>query len=172
MAALVTWGLRSARPTPEKIVAQLTATPLGSVPQNERDKAMIRVANQMNALEFEQRRELQQTPELRGFFTELTDEEKSRFLDLTLPEGFRQMMQAFNKMEPDRRKRLVDRVIADLEENGPRNGPPGTEVWEEEARGKIVNQGLQAFYSDASAEVKLDFAPVLEKLQESLQSMR
>jgi hypothetical protein len=33
---------------------------------------------------------------------------------------------------------------------------------------KIVVQGMTAFYEDANAEVKMDFAPVIEQIQQSL----
>jgi hypothetical protein len=37
---------------------------------------------------------------------------------------------------------------------------------------KIVDQGLRSFYSDANADVKLDLAPLIEQMQQNLQSSR
>jgi hypothetical protein len=35
---------------------------------------------------------------------------------------------------------------------------------------KIVDQGLKSFYSEASAETKMDLAPVIEQMQRNLQN--
>ena len=37
---------------------------------------------------------------------------------------------------------------------------------------KMLSQGMDSFYSEASADVKLDFAPVIEQIQRATQNMR
>jgi hypothetical protein len=37
---------------------------------------------------------------------------------------------------------------------------------------KIIDQGFRSFYSDASAETKMDVAPLIEQLQHNLQNGR
>ena len=37
---------------------------------------------------------------------------------------------------------------------------------------KMVNQGLNTFYAEASANAKLDLAPLIEQMQRNLQSLR
>jgi DNA invertase Pin-like site-specific DNA recombinase len=178
---LVIWALaagivglaRSSRPDPARLTAFLAANPASALNGPERERVMERVISDLNRLNFEQRRQLQRSPELREFFESLPPGEKEVFIERTLPEGFRQMMIAFNEMEPERRKRLVERALADIEqarEDGRMNGP-APEVDAAVTR-KIIDEGLQAFYSEASAEVKLDLAPVIERIQESLQTMR
>ena len=34
---------------------------------------------------------------------------------------------------------------------------------------KIIDQGLKSFYSEASADTKMDVAPILEQMQRNLQ---
>jgi len=169
MVAAVVWGIRSARPTPEKLVSFLERNQIADAPTSSRRRIIDRVVNDLNRLDFDQRRELQRSPGLRAFLEALETPERDDFVDRTLPEGFRQMMVAFNKMEPSRRKRYVDRALADLErmdgrESDQENDPALSQ--------KIVEEGLQAFYSEASAEVKLDFAPLMEQLQRNLQGAR
>jgi hypothetical protein len=37
---------------------------------------------------------------------------------------------------------------------------------------KMIDQGFRAFYSDASAETKMDVAPLIEQIQRNLQNVR
>jgi len=37
---------------------------------------------------------------------------------------------------------------------------------------KMINQGLKSFYSEASAETKMDLSPLLEQMQKNLQGLR
>ena len=34
---------------------------------------------------------------------------------------------------------------------------------------RVIDQGLKSFYSDASADTKLDLAPLIEQMQRNLQ---
>jgi hypothetical protein len=173
-AIAIAMTARSARPSPEKLLTWLQENPVEATTGNQRMKLIDQVASKINRLDFEQRRTLQRSGELRSFFENLDKQERERFVEKTLPEGFRQMMNAFNQMEPERRKRFVEQALADIE----RADQAGAES--QERRGefdeatvqKIINEGLQAFYSEASADVKMDFAPVIERMQKSLQNFR
>lgn len=101
----------------------------------------------------------------RIFFDQLTPEERKKFIEMTMPEGFRQFMLALNKMDPERRKRIVKRALENLEKDNPEISQ---RMQEDEVR-KIVNQGMSSFYEEANADVKLDFAPVIEQLQRAAQ---
>ncbi len=169
LAAGIVAVVRSAKPTPETIAAYVAEHPLDGSSESERAKTITSVAERLNRLDFEQRRDLRRSAEMDTFFESMTDAERSQFLDLTLPEGFRQMMLALNKMTPENRKKIVDRALADIAD-----GPPGeTESAgiDEAQREKIIGQGMSAFYEEASADVKLDFAPVIEQIQRSLQHL-
>ena len=165
MAAVVIWISRSASPSPEKLRSYIEAHPLEGMAEPGRAAVIEKAAARLNRLDFDQRRELREGAVLRKFFEGLTPAERGRFLDLTLPEGFRQMMSALNKMTPEKRQRLVKRVLEDIQKNSPQSA----ERIDEEAVKKILEQGVSSFYEDASSDVKLDFAPVLEELQRNLQ---
>jgi len=158
---------RSARPTPEKLEAYLAAHPIAGLGETQRAEVIGKTAGQLNRLTFEQRRTLREGGSLRGFFKQLSPAERSRFLDLTLPEGFHQMMSALNKMTPEKRQRLVQRALDDLRKNAPQEAE---RIDGEEVK-KILAQGVSSFYGEANADVKLDFAPVLEELQKNLQNL-
>ena len=168
VAAVVIWVSRSASPTPEKLKAYVGSHPIAGLGDAERAKVIEKTAAQLNSLTFDQRRDLRESGAVRGFFESLTPPERARFLDLTLPEGFRQMMSALNKMAPEKRQRLVQRVLDDIKKNAPQSAE---RINEAEVK-KIVGQGVSSFYENANADVKLDFAPVLEELQRNIQNVR
>jgi hypothetical protein len=76
------------------------------------------------------------------------------------------MMDAFNKMDPEKRKRMVDRALDDMKK---RAGEEPQRDADDPHIGKIVNEGLRSFYSEANAEVKMDLAPLIEQMQSNLQ---
>ena len=159
---------RAVRPTPESVARLIASQPLEGAEPEERRSAIDRVAQAINRLDFEERQELRSRLEDRRFFEQLDEEEQLYFLDRTLPEGFRQMMQALNAMPPERREKLVRRALEDIE----RDAPEIADRFDDERVRKILTQGLDSFYEEANAEVKLDFAPVIERLQIETQGLR
>ncbi len=163
------WLARRAKATPASVERYLATHSVEGRSSSEREKIMNRLADQLNQLTYEQRREMRVGRKLDAVFRALTPEEQARFLDLTLPAGFRQMMEAFNKMEPKKRKDFVYRALREMQGNEGEDPPPRVDDKNVE---KIVNQGLKSFYTDSSAEVKMDFAPLIEQMQRNLQGFR
>lgn len=168
IVAVVVFSMRAARPTPEKLQAFLEAHPLAENDPAARTKTIESVASQLNRLSFSERQSLQSKGTVRGFFETLNPEERLKFLDLTLPEGFRQLMKALNGMKPDERKRIVRRAVEDLR----KENPEAMERIGDADVQKVISEGLTSFYEDADATVKLDFAPVIEELQRATQNLR
>lgn len=161
---IIYWA-NSAKPTPERLARYLEGNALSSKSGSDRERIIAEVAEQLNGLEFEQRRQVRTGKQLDQFFRSLTPDEQSRFLDLTLPTGFKQMMDSFNKMDPERRKRFVEKSLRDMQEG---DGGEGRRFDDPHVQ-KMVQQGMRSFYSDASADVKLDFAPLIEQMQKNIQ---
>jgi hypothetical protein len=160
-----TSAVRRSRPTPESIAAFVSANNLEGKAPAERAKLIEAVAAKVNRLEYEQRREMDKQRKLEGFWTALNAEEKSRYLDKVLPTGFKQMMENFNKMEPGKRKRMVQKAVDEL-----RNGEedrPARKLDDPQLR-QIVDQGLKSFYSDATIDAKMDALPFLEALEQTV----
>jgi len=168
VAAVVIFWARAARPTPASLSAYMEKHPLVNLAPAGRGKVIGQVAAQLNKLNFDQRQELRKSEIDRRLFEEMTAEERKRFLDLTLPEGFRQLMLALNKMDPAKRKKIVQRALDDIE----KDHPEAKERLDRIEVQKMISQGMDSFYSEASADVKLDFAPVIEQLQRATQTMR
>ncbi len=157
--------VRRNRPTPETIAAFVATNSLDGKAPAERAKLIEAVASKVNRLEYDQRRELNQQRKVEGFWNALTAEEKGRYLDLVLPTGFKQMMENFNKMEPGKRKRMVQKAVENLRSDEG-EGPPRN-LNDPQLR-KIVDQGLKSFYSDATIDAKMDALPFLEALEQTV----
>lgn len=165
------WWSKANKPTPESLAAYVEKLNVESASAAQRTKEMEKIAKQLNTLTYEQRREVRMNRKLDKFFRQLTPEEQVRFLDLTLPEGFKQMMEALNKMEPQRRKQFVNRALKDLQEQDEER-PERERLEQSEHAQRIVEQGLKSFYSEASIETKMDLAPLIEQFQHNLQGLR
>jgi len=172
------WGLMrwagAARPTPEKVMAFVSENPLSGVEDAEERKRVIgELATMLNALEPSEIRELEERAgddPRRNILQDMTPEEQLFFLERRVGRAFQQMMQSFNEMERDERKRLVERSLKRMQEG--RGAPARIEEADPEVAEKITEAGLKAYYEDASAETKLDLAPLLEEMQRSMSMMR
>jgi hypothetical protein len=178
-AALAAWiivlasihWVRSMKPTPEKIQAYLEKKgDLSALDSKSRAALLQRVADDMNRIDYRQQYALRRGDgAFNRFFSSITPEERNLFLERTLPRGYSQMMQAFNKMTPEQRKRIVERTLSDLDGAAARTRGPGDPALTPEQSGKMISIGLDAFYADASAETKMDLAPVVERFQQIMQ---
>ena len=162
---------RGAKPTPESVMNYLDGHPIAGVPPGDRGKVLEKVAGQLNQLGYEERREVRVSKKLNGFFLGLTPDEQKHFLDLTLPTGFKQMMESLNKMTPEKRKEFVTKALEDMKKHEGDEPPEGHKDLDATGQ-KIIDEGFRSFYSEASAEVKMDVAPLIEQLQKNLQNFR
>lgn len=156
---------REATPTAESVATLIRDTKLDGLPAETRRDAIDEVAGKLNRLPFEERQKLRANRAPRGFFKTMTPDEQRRFLDATLPAGFQQMMEAFNKMKPEERKKMVARALDEMQQREGEEPPPDVS---DPRMQTIVEQGLQSFYRDASAETKLDLAPLIDQMQKRM----
>lgn len=163
------------KPTPEKIAAFVEDHPLDEISDpGERREVIGRIAGMLNRLEVddiriiegERGRETQ-----RKLFSTMTEEEQWYFMDLRMGRAFSQMMEVFNEMNRDERKATVQRALDRIrsgDEGFGRTGP--LDGSDSEMVEKVANAGLQAYFQDASAETKVDLAPLMEEVQKIMSS--
>jgi hypothetical protein len=168
IAAGAIYLARSRKPTAQSVAAYVQANNIDSETGTDRKKTIDRVSNMLNQITMDERQELRREGVTDAFFRSLTPDEQAAFLDATLPTGFRQMMESFNKMDPAKRKEIVDHALAEMRKH---QGEQPRDIDQKNVQ-KIVDQGLRSFYSDANADVKLDLAPLIEQMQQNLQSPR
>lgn len=186
-AWLLAWAgysfAQSHRITADKVAKYLHETDLNSLSGDARRKALRRLADQMNALQFEERRKARLDERWREWFAAMSDQEKGELIEATMPSGFKQMLASFEKLPDDKRQKAIKDAIRDLKktrdemesERGDSpfrlgtNRPPALS---EELQQKIVTTGLKSFYSSASAQTKAEMAPLLEEMQRAMESGR
>ena len=109
--------LHASKPTAASITDYLKHTNLASRSPGERARILQRAADQLNELSFDERQRLQRSGDTHRFFDALTPAEQSRFLDATLPNDFKQLMEVFNQMEPAKRKEFVNHALDDMKKH-------------------------------------------------------
>ena len=181
---LLAWGgytLASNRKvTAEKLRDYVAAVDLAKLHGADRAKAIQRLADQLNALSMEERRRARLEGLWNDWFAQMTEEEKSQFIEAALPTGFKQMIAAFEELPQDKRQRSVDDALRRLREAS-RNLPPtsglaarGTNalMLSESQQQQVTTIGLKTFYSQSTAQTKAELAPLLEELQRQMHSGR
>jgi hypothetical protein len=166
IAAIVIHFAISSQPTAASVTAYASSVNLDSLSAADRARAIERMENMVNRITFEERQQLDRDRVTRGFFDKLTPGEQGDYLDATLPTGFQQLMESFNKMDPVRRKQIVSQALEHMKENQGQGPPPGADSTIAQ---HVIDQGLKSFYRDANADVKLDLAPLVEQMQLNLQ---
>ena len=168
--------------TVERVRAYVESVNLAALSGSERAAAIKRLEDMLNALSPEERQKARLERLSIAWLKLMTDEEKTQFIEATMPTGFKQMLTAFEQLPEDKRRKTIDdslkrlrdeqrRMQAASSEDGPAdtNGPP---VISEDLQAKIRTIGLKTFYSESSAQTKAELAPVLEELQRSMESGR
>ncbi|HTL71827.1 MAG TPA: hypothetical protein VL863_00890 [bacterium] len=184
-ALLVIWALAFAgykiaqhiKVTPEKVLAYSASVDFSRLSEAERAAALQKLADMFNALSLEERRRLRL--ERMAWFAAMTEAEKSKFLEATLPTGFKQMLNAFEEMPPDKRQRVVDQAVKQLKDarenlaaGGPAPTGTNTVALSPELQEQVTKIGLKSFYSQSSAQTKAEMAPLLEEMQRTMESGR
>jgi hypothetical protein len=151
---------------------------------SSRSKALKDLEDKINRLSLEERRKWRMDGEWRQWFNQLTETEKGQFIEATMPTGFRQMLNAFEELPADKRKKQLDAAMKRLKETPDlgtgknpsedatmytTNAPPDLSP---DLEKKALTIGLKTFYSDSSPQTKVELAPVLEELQHQMESGR
>jgi hypothetical protein len=166
--------------TAEKIRAYLASMDLNHLSGDARAKALRDLEDKINALSPEERRDARMGRLWNQWFSEMTEEEKSQFLDATLPSGFKQMLTSFSDLAPDKRKQIVDNAIKNLQKartaspkaQGTNSSNTNAPVLSEDLQKQVAVIGLKSVYSDSSAETKAELAPLLEEVQKNMEMGR
>lgn len=162
----VTLLVEASKPTAQKIAAYSFAHSLENCVPEKRKEIVEAIAEKVNGLEESERYELRERKQLEPFWLAMTTEERSHYLELILPTDFKRMIENFNAMHPLKRREMVEKAVNDLRARGGEKMP--AELTPAQQR-KVVNEGLRAYFSEATIEAKMDAIPFIEELEKSIQ---
>lgn len=167
--------------TPEKVLDAMSNAPWlldenAELTEAQRKEHLDKVITQVNLLDFDQRRDMREVDgdqeKRRRFMESLTDEEKGYFMKSTVEQHFKSVMKAFNQMSREERQKIVEQARKDMQ----RNQVEGQNIErlqerDEKVFQQVVDKGLGAYYEEASAETKMDLAPLMEEMQQRINGM-
>lgn len=170
---------KNAKVTGEKVRAYLAKTDLSKLKDKDRAQALKQLADYMNQLSPDERRNTRMDREWENWFKAMNDQEKGELIEATLPSGVTQMLTAFEQLPPEKRKKAIEDSLKRMREarNDPRNagqwqGKDAPPPLSEDLQKRAAAAGLGAFYSQSSAQTKAELAPLLEEIQRSMESGR
>lgn len=170
---------KNAKVTGEKVRAFLARTDLSKLNGKDRTNAIKKLADYMNQLPVDERRNTRMDREWEKWFKQMNDQEKGDLIEATMPSGVTQMLTAFEQLPPDKRQKAVADSVKRLREarDEPRNraqwqGKDAPPPLNPELEKRAAAAGLGAFYSQSSAQTKAELAPLLEEIQRAMESGR
>ncbi len=146
-----------------------TGTPAESA---RREKEIRRLADMYNRLDFAERQKDRGSRSGEEFFRKLNGKEKELFINLTVVESMGRFMEALDRMPPDDRKRFVERGLKEVREGRTEEEMQRAEEMDEGLLTKISEEGMRAYFDKASADTKMDLAPLMEAVNEVMQGLR
>ena len=185
---VLAWGIalggyiafKHSKVTAEKVAAYLRSVDLSRLSGEARAKALRDLASKMNKLSPDERRRARFEGEWERWFAAMTEEEKGAFIEATLPSGFKQMLQSFEQLSEEKRRRAIDRAVKELakareeaeieKSQAPEVSTNRPGELSPELQQKVVTIGLKSFYSESSAQTKAELAPLLEEMQHLMES--
>eukprot|EP00903_Cladosiphon_okamuranus_P003653 g3651.t1 len=133
-----------------------------------REKEIRRVAEIVNQLDFAEREKNRENRTGEEFFSKLNNREKELFIELTIVESMSRFMEALDQMPEQQRKEFVEKGLEEISKGRTREDMERAAEMDETLLNKISQQGMRAYFEKASADTKLDLAPLMQAMNELL----
>ena len=137
-----------------------------------RDEKLREVAAPVNQLDFKERERIREKRADRVFFRRLSKPEKVLFFDLTYAESISRMMEALDGLPTAERKEFVENALEELQSGMAQEDMARLEELGDDLLEKAAREGFQVYLEKASAETKMDMAPLMEAMNEAMQGLR
>ena len=147
-------------------------TPPDAAEARRREEEIRGISEIVNRLDFAEREKNRMNRSGDDFFRKLNAKEKSLFIDLTVMESMNRFMEAIDSMPPGQRKKFVEQGLKEIqdgrtEEEMARANELGADLLE-----KISQEGMRAYFEKSSTDTKLDLAPLMQAINETMQGLR
>lgn len=147
-------------------------TPGSGALAKEREEEIRRVADMVNRLDFQERQKNRESRAGENFFGKLSTQEKNLFIDLTIVESMSRFMEALDQMPEEQRKRFVQQGLKEIQDGRTEAEMERAKEMDDRLLTKISEEGMRAYFDKASADTKLDLAPLMEAMNEVMQGLR
>ncbi len=137
-----------------------------------RERKLRELAGMYNRLDFTERQKDRDSRSGEVFFKKLSRNEKELFIELTVVESMSRFMEALDQMPPDDRKRFVEKGLKEIREGRTEEEIRRAEDMDGNLLAKISEEGMRAYFDKASADTKMDLAPLMEAINEVMQGLR
>lgn len=145
----------------------------GEGPEGSRRMEKIEeIAGMVNRLDFAEREKNRQNRGGEEFFRKLSREEKNRFIDLTVTESMNRFMESLDAMPPAQRRKFVEQGLKEIEDGRTADEMTRAKDMGADLLEKISQEGMRAYFEKSSADTKLDLAPLMEAVNETMQGLR
>ena len=187
---LVVWGIRafasSRTPTAARIKEQIDRARFADWSGNDstndakqaakqaanRETEIRKIADLINKLDVQEREKNRDQRVGEEFFRKLNAREKTLFIDLTIAESMNRFMEALDTMPPDQRRKFVEQGLKQITDGKTQADITRAEELSPELLEKISQEGIRAYFQKSSVETKLDLAPLMESINETMQGLR
>ncbi len=149
-----------------------SGTAVGMPIPKAREKAIRKVAEMVNKLDFSEREKNRDSRTGEAFFKRLSPKEKELFIDLTIVESMSRFMEALDQMPEAQRKEFVEKGLEEIREGRTEEEMERAREMDGNLLTKISEEGMRAYFDKASADTKLDLAPLMEAMNEVMQGLR
>jgi hypothetical protein len=146
--------------------------PSGGPMAERREKEIREIADMVNRLDFRERERNRRSRVNEEFFRRLSPSEKSLFIDLTVMESMNRFMEALDAMPPEQRRSFVEQGLREVEEGRTEEDIARARELDPDLLDKISREGMRAYFEKSGAQTKLDLAPLMEAINETMQGLR
>jgi hypothetical protein len=137
-----------------------------------REKKLREIAGLVNRLDFAERQRTRDDRTTEGFFRRMSPSEKKLFIDLTVRESMGKFMEAIDALPPEKRKEFVKQGLSEIESGKTEEEMAKARELGDDLLETIAGEGMRAYFEKASADTKLDLAPLMESMNEVMQGLR
>lgn len=180
------WGIRtyagSRKITSERIEREVAAAHFtdwshqkeisDAAEAKRRDGDLRKIAGLVNQLDFQEREKNRENRTGENFFRKLAPDEKNLFINLTIVESMGRFMESLDAMKPDQRKRFVEQGLKEIQQGHTQEEMARADEMGADLLEKITQEGMKAYFEKSSTDTKLDLAPLMEAMNETMQGLR
>jgi hypothetical protein len=144
----------------------------GNAEAKRRDKELREIAEMVNRLDFHEREKNRRSRSAEEFFRKLSPQEKTLFVELTVVESMNRFMEGLDAMPAEQRRKFVERGLRELAEGRTEEEMARADELGDDLLDKITQEGMRAYFEKSSTQTKLDLAPLMEAVNETMQGLR